>query len=57
MMISVLIPMGLMAQDGDSQFPQVENTDMPQRAKRLTYEQMTEKMVSELTLDEKQAKA
>ena len=56
MMISVLIPMGLMAQDGDSQFPQVENTDMPQRAKRLTYEQMTEKMVSELTLDEKQAK-
>ena len=56
MMISVLISMGLMAQDVDSQFPQDEKTDMPQRAKRLTYEQMTEKMVKELTLDEKQAK-
>ena len=30
--------------------------DMPRRQKRVTYEQMTEKMVKELQLDEKQQK-
>ena len=52
LLFALLIPAGTMAQDNE----QATQTGRPARVQRMTYEQMTEKMVSELHLDEKQAK-
>ena len=52
LLFALLIPSGTMAQDNE----QATQTGRPARVQRMTYEQMTEKMVSELQLDEKQAK-
>lgn len=52
MLFALLIPAGTMAQDNE----QATQAGRPARVQRMTYEQMTEKMVSELQLDEKQAK-
>ena len=52
MLFALLTPAGLVAQDNE----QATQTGRPARVQRMTYEQMTEKMVSELQLDEKQAK-
>ena len=52
LLFALLIPSGTMAQDNE----QATQADRPARVQRITYEQMTEKMVSELQLDEKQAK-
>ena len=52
LLFALLIPTGSMAQDNE----QATQTGRPARVQRMTYEQMTEKMVSELHLDEKQAK-
>ena len=51
MLFALLIPSGTMAQDNE----QATQAGRPARVQRMTYEQMTEKMVSELHLDEKQA--
>ena len=52
LLLALLIPAGAMAQDNE----QAIQKSRPAKVKRITYEQMTEKMVSELQLDEKQAK-
>ena len=52
LLFALLIPAGTMAQDNE----QATQAGRPARVQRMTYEQMTEKMVSELQLDEKQAK-
>ena len=52
MLFALLTPAGLVAQDNE----QATQMGRPARVQRMTYEQMTEKMVSELRLDEKQAK-
>ena len=52
LLFALLIPAGTMAQDNE----QATQAGRPARVQRMTYEQMTEKMVSELHLDEKQAK-
>ena len=52
LLFALLIPAGTMAQDNEL----ATQTGRPARVQRMTYEQMTEKMVSELHLDEKQAK-
>ena len=52
LLFALLIPAGLVAQDNE----QATQMGRPARVQRMTYEQMTEKMVSELRLDEKQAK-
>jgi hypothetical protein len=52
LLLALLISAGAMAQDNE----QATQTGRPARVQRMTYEQMTEKMVSELHLDEKQAK-
>ena len=52
LLFALLIPSGTMAQDNE----QATQAGRPARVQRMTYEQMTEKMVSELQLDEKQAK-
>ena len=52
LLLALLIPAGAMAQDNE----QAIQKSRPAKVKRMTYEQMTEKMVSELKLDEKQAK-
>ena len=52
LLFALLIPVEAMAQDNE----QATQTGRPARVQRMTYEQMTEKMVSELHLDEKQAK-
>ena len=52
LLFALLIPSGTMAQDNE----QAIQMSRPAKVKRITYEQMTEKMVSELQLDEKQAK-
>ena len=52
LLLALLIPAGAMAQDNE----QAIQMSRPAKVKRMTYEQMTEKMVSELQLDEKQAK-
>ena len=52
MLFALLTPAGLVAQDNE----QEAQMGRPARVQRMTYEQMTEKMVSELQLDEKQAK-
>ena len=52
LLFALLIPSRTMAQDNE----QATQTGRPARVQRMTYEQMTEKMVSELHLDEKQAK-
>ena len=46
MLFSILVLSGSLMAQGD----------MPRRQKKVTYEQMTEKMVKELQLDEKQQK-
>lgn len=51
LLFALLIPAGTMAQDNE----QATQAGRPARVQRMTYEQMTEKMVSELHLDEKQA--
>ena len=50
--LSLLLPAGVMAQDNETA-PQMS---VPQKRERMTYEQMTERMVAELQLDEKQQK-
>ena len=52
LLLALLIPAGAMAQDNE----QAIQMSRPAKVQRMTYEQMTEKMVSELQLDEKQAK-
>ena len=52
LLFALLIPVGLVAQDNE----QKAQMSRPARVQPMTYEQMTEKMVSELRLDEKQAK-
>ena len=52
LLLALLIPAGAMAQDNE----QAIQKSRPAKVKRITYEQMTEKMVSELQLDEKQTK-
>ena len=52
LLFALLIPSGLVAQDNE----QDAQMGRPARVQRMTYGQMTEKMVSELRLDEKQAK-
>lgn len=52
LLLALLIPAGAMAQDNE----QAIQKSRPAKVKRMTYEQMTEKMVGELQLDEKQAK-
>ena len=52
LLFALLIPAGTMAQDNE----QATQAGRPARVQRMTYEQMTEKMVSELQLDEKQTK-
>ena len=52
LLFALLIPAGLVAQDNEQEAQMGSSA----RVKRMTYEQMTEKMVSELQLDEKQAK-
>ena len=52
LLLALLIPAGAMAQNNE----QAIQMSRPARVQRMTYEQMTEKMVSELHLDEKQAK-
>ena len=52
LLLALLIPAGAMAQDNE----QAIQMSRPPKVKRITYEQMTEKMVSELQLDEKQTK-
>ena len=52
LLFALLTPAGLVAQDNE----QEAQMGRPARVQRMTYEQMTEKMVSELQLDEKQAK-
>ena len=52
LLFALLIPAGLVAQGNE----QAAQMDRPARVQRMTYEQMTEKMVSELQLDEKQTK-
>ena len=49
LLLALLIPAGAMAQDNE----QATQMSRPAKVKRMTYEQMTEKMVSELQLDEK----
>ena len=46
MLFSILVLSGSLMAQGD----------MPRRQKKVTYEQMTEKMVKDLQLDEKQQK-
>jgi len=50
LLLSLLLPATLMAQDNETAF----QMDRPQKGERLTYELMTEQMVTELQLDEKQ---
>lgn len=52
LLLSLLLPAALMAQDNETAF----QMDRPQKGERLTYEKMTEQMVTELQLDEKQQK-
>ena len=52
LLLALLIPAGAMAQDNE----QAIQMSRPAKVQRMTYEQMTEKMVSELQLDEKQTK-
>ena len=52
LLLALLIPAGAMAQEHE----QAAQMGRPARVQRMTYEQMTEKMVSELQLDEKQTK-
>ena len=52
LLFALLTPAGLVAQDNE----QATQMGRPARVQRMTYEQMTEKMVSELRLDEKQTK-
>ena len=51
----VMLSGSLMAQDSSTSGAQSSEKKMPKR-NRITYEQMTEKMVKELQLDEKQQK-
>ena len=52
LLLSLLLPAALMAQDNETAF----QMDRPQKGEHLTYELMTERMVTELQLDEKQQK-
>ena len=52
LLLALLIPAGAMAQNNE----QAIQMSRPAKVQRMTYEQMTEKMVSELQLDEKQTK-
>ena len=52
LLLSLLLPAALMAEDNETAF----QMDRPQKGGRLTYELMTERMVTELQLDEKQQK-
>ena len=52
LLLALLIPAGAMAQDNE----QAIQMSRPAKVQRMTYEQMTEKMISELQLDEKQTK-
>ena len=52
LLLSLLLPAALMAEDYETAF----QMDRPQKGERLTYELMTERMVTELQLDEKQQK-
>ena len=51
-----LLPGSLAAQEFTTKHPEQKSGEMPKRPKHVTYEQMTEKMVKELQLDEKQQK-
>ena len=48
LLLALLIPAGAMAQDNE----QAIQMSRPAKVQRMTYEQMTEKMVSELKLDD-----
>ena len=52
LLLSLLLPAGAMAQDDET----APKMSVPQKGERMTYEQMTEQMVTELQLDEKQQK-
>lgn len=52
LLLSLLLPAGAMAQDNET----ASQLSVPQKDRRMTYEQMTEQMVAELQLDEKQQK-
>ncbi len=52
LLFALLIPVGAMAQDNE----QKTQMGRPSKVQRITHEQMTEKMVSELQLNEKQTK-
>ena len=59
MTVALMLTAGAMAQSVDETQPKDGMPEMamrPQRMKRITQEQMTKKMVSELKLDEKQTK-
>ena len=51
-----LLPGSLVAQEFTTKRPDPKSGEMPKRPKHVTYEQMTEKMIKELQLDEKQQK-
>ena len=52
LLFALLTPAGLVAQDNEQEAQMGRSA----RVQHITYEQMTEKMVSELQLDEKQTK-